>query len=43
MRQSSWNDVANIEMYMVDASNIDNGDVLAGMVKEMVTIKYRLW
>ncbi len=38
MMQSSWIYVANIGMHMMDAANIDEGNAVTRLLKEMVTL-----
>jgi hypothetical protein len=40
MMQSSWIDVANIGMHMVDDAKIDEGNAVTRLLKEMVTLNH---
>jgi hypothetical protein len=40
MMQSPWNDVANIGTHMVDAANVDEGNTVTHLLKEMVTLNH---
>ena len=40
MMQSSWIYVANIGMHMMDAANIDEGNAVTRLLKEMVTLNH---